>query len=204
MNNIINLKKTVDEVRQTVLTNVILMLTERKWLNVENKDNNINKLLKQESDDFTYNIVLDNPKTVKQCVIRLYNQKITSVSKQSNISEFLKDYKDYHKIIVVEDITTKTQQYIFNNYDKTEIFLEKSLMINLVDNIYTSRYIVIPKDSEQYKQFFAEFQCRKKDMPKILQSDPAAKYYNLSKYDIVRVIRSSETSGLSSTYKIII
>lgn len=204
MNNIINLKKTVDEIRQTVLTNIVKMLTERKWLDENNLNANIKKILSQESDDFTYNIVLDNPKTVKQCVIRLYNQKITSVSKQSNISEFLKDYKDSHKIIVVEEITTKTQQHIFNNYDKTEIFLERSMMVNLVDNIYTSRYIVIPKDSEQYKQFFSEFQCRKKDMPKILHNDPAARYYNLDKYDIVRVIRASETSGLSSTYKIIV
>ena len=205
LSKIFQIEKNNEEIRRTVLTNVIHMLTERKLLNRENLSENINNLINTESDDLTYLIdISKNEEKKEKIALKLLNQKITAISKQSNISDFLNKYKDYHKIVVVKSISTKALQYILNNFSKTEVFLEKDLMINLVDHIFVPKYELIDPDTEDYNKFCNIFFCKKRDIPRLPITDPVAKYYNLKRGNIVRVIRPSETTGYSSSYRLVI
>lgn len=203
---IFQIEKNNDDIKKAVLTNTVKMLTERKSLDKKNLEKNIKTLIETTNDDNSYFINLDNYKNEedKKVSIRIFPQKISAISKQSGISDHLNKYKDMHKIIVVKGINTKAAQSILNNYPKTEIFMENELMINLVDNVFVPRYEVLDRETEDFKTFCELYNCKKRNIPKLYAHDPTARYYNLKKGDIVRVIRVSETSGLSAFYRIVI
>ena len=203
---IFQLEKNNEDIRKTLLTNVVRMFTERKLLKRENLEDNINKMINIYSDDYTYTLNIDNYKndSDKKYIIKIFNQKITAISKQSGISDFLIKFKDVPKLIIVKSISTKAFQHVMNNYPKTEIFMESFLMINLIENILVPKYEILENESDEFKKFFEEYQCKKKQIPKMYMSDPVAKYYNLKRSDLVRVIRPSETAGESSFYRLVI
>lgn len=203
---IFQIEKNNEDTRKIVLTNLIKMLTERKLLKKENLEKNISNITKIQSDDYSYTITIDNYKdeSDKLISVKIFHQKITAISKQSAISEFLIKYKDVPKIIIVKSINTKAIQHIGNNFTKTEIFLETELMINLIDNVLVPQYEIINSESENYKKFCEEYICKKRNIPKILINDPISRYYNLKKGDIIRIIRPSETSINSAFYRLVI
>jgi len=204
---IFQIEKSDIEIKKTVLINCIRMLTERKLLNADNLSKNIETITSAESDDDLYTVDIDNPKNEfgKKYLIKLFNQKIISISKQSTIIEFLTKHKSIPKIIVVKDINPKPRQHITSNYPGTEVFLEHELMINLIDSeIIDTRYEILEKDSEKYKEYFEAYQNKKKQMPRIFIDDPMARYYNLKRYDVIRCIRISDTSGLAPFYRIVV
>lgn len=203
---VFQLEKNNADIVKTVLTNIVKMFTERGLLKTEKLNENIEKLISIQSDDHIYTVDFDNVKDNygKKCIIKIFNHKITGVSKQSNISEFLNRYKDTHKLIVVKAITSRLSQGIKTNYPNTEVFVENKLMINLVDNVLVPRYEKLEYETENFKQFYEQYQCKKKNMPRLFHDEPMAEYYNLKRNDIVRVIRPSETSGESAFYRLVI
>jgi DNA-directed RNA polymerase I, II, and III subunit RPABC1 len=194
------IEKTSEDIRKTVLTNIVKMLTERKLLAKDNLAANIEKVLSMQSDDMTYVIQLDEKN--KTFAVKIVFQKITAINKSYGISEFLAYYKSGPKLIVVKDISKKAIQYILNNFSNTEIFLEKELMINVVDHVLIPKHEVLAK--EDVDVFFETYNCKKRNMPKILSTDPIAKYFNMKVGDICRITRPSDTSGFVPTYRLVV
>lgn len=201
----LQLELSQEEIRRTILTNTIKMLTERKLIVKEqNKNKLIDELHKKKTNDHIYTFDIDADKKPKKYVIKLFFQQITSISKTSAIVDFLNSYKEFHKIIVVKGIKPNAQQIILSNYSNTEIFKEAELMINLVDIDLVPKYEIFDQDDINNKKFCEDYLCRKRNIPKMLHTDPVARYYNLKKGDMVRIIRPSETTGLSSSYRLVV
>ena len=203
---IFQVEKNNEDIRRTVLTNTIKMLTERGVLKSENLESTIKKLIDKPTDDNIYIIDKDKykEKEKQKIAIKIFTTKITSISKQSQINDFLNKHQVYHKIIIVKSINTKSGQYLVANFPETELFLEHDLMVNLIDSTLVPRYEVQEKETDEFKTFCELYQCKKRNIPKILAGDKMAKYYNLKKGDIVRIIRPSETSGYSPYYRIFV
>jgi DNA-directed RNA polymerase subunit H (RpoH/RPB5) len=208
--SIFKIDKTDEDIRQTVLTNVVKMLIERKLIDKKSAPKLLSNLIDKSNrpQDDIYTIKLDHKiddlYENTEVMVKISKQKLTAISKQSNINEFLSQYKMRHKILIVEEINSKATQYIKTNYSTTEIFLEYQLMINLIDNEIVPRYQILDRNSDDYKEFCNDYNCKKRDIPKLLITDPMARYYNLKKWDIVRVIRASETSGYSPYYRLVV
>lgn len=182
---------------QIVLTNIIKMFAERKYISDERSK--INEILNMQPNDLTYHIKIDDGSTIS---IKFMLQKITAVNKTSGINDFLNYFKDNHKFIVVNSINKKAHQYIKNNYKNTEIFSEEELMINLVDHVLVPKHELL---SDQEKDiFFDKYHCKKRSVPKMLTSDPIARYYNMKPNDIVRITRPSKQSGYSRSFRLVI
>lgn len=203
---IFQIEKNNEDVRKKVLTNLMKMLTERKLLNKDNLEKNIKNITNEQSDDYSYMIKIDNYATENDKVIavKIFHQKITAISKQSNISDFLLKYKEIPKIVIVKSINTKAAQYITSNHQKTEIFIENDLMINLIDNTFVPKYEILDTETDDFKQFCIAYNCKKRQIPKMLTTDPVARYYNLKKGNIVRILRPSESTGTSPFYRIVV
>ncbi|ARF09488.1 DNA-directed RNA polymerase subunit 5 [Indivirus ILV1] len=203
---IFQVEKNNEDIRKTVLTNVVKMLTERGILKLENQENNIKTLIDKPTDDNIYIITKDKykEKEKQKIAVKLFMTKIASISKQSPISDFMNKHAAYHKIIIVKSINVKSAQHITSTFSETELFLEHDLMVNLVDCTFVPKYEVIDKDTDDFKNFCEIYLCKKRNIPKLFINDPMAKYYNLKKGDIVRIIRPSETSGYSSSYRIVV
>jgi len=200
---IYQIEKTTDEIRKTVLTNIIKMLTARKLLNYDKIEDNIKKITETISDDQIYIIDLDQKiDNYDKYIIKLSQQQIKAIKKSYGIDDFLHTYKNKPKIIVVKDISTKASRSILNDYKRTEIFTEEFLMINLIDHNIVPRHELLTE--EETNIFFEKYNCKKKNMPKILIDDPVARYYNMKIGDICRIIRPSEKSGLTVSYRLVI
>ncbi|CAH6421825.1 DNA-directed RNA polymerase subunit RPB5 [uncultured virus] len=202
--NLYQIEKNTEDTRKTLLANVVKMLTERKLLNKENLDDNIKNILNIINDDLIYLINIDKliNNLEKNFAIKIIFQKITAMNKSYGMSEFLVNYKKYPKIIIVKDISKKALQYVFNNFTNTEIFLEKELMINIIDHVLVPKHEIL--EDNDAKEVLTKYNAKKRNMPKILSSDPIARYFNMKSGQICKIIRPSEKSGLTVSYRLVI
>lgn len=192
-----------------VLTNIVKMLTERKLLDISKQNDYIKRLIEEQTDDQTYKIDLDYPdqsrKLNKMMIIRLVNQKITSISKSPAINELMITYKEHPKIIVVTSISQKSRYLIQSDplsYHNTEIFLEKELLTNLVDHVSQPKYVLL-SDAETTAVLSA-YHTKRREVPKILLGEPISLYYNVRPGQMFRIIRPSETSGQGVSYRLVV
>jgi DNA-directed RNA polymerase subunit H (RpoH/RPB5) len=204
------IEKNSESKKNIVLTNIIKMLTERGLLDYSKQNQYIKQLIGTQSDDQTYKVDLDYPekaysKDNRTMIIRLINQKITSISKSSGISDLLTTYKMQPKIIVVTSINSRTRYQVQSDqasYPNTEIFLEKELLINIVDHVSQPKFTLLTE--EETKLVLDAYHAKRRDIPKILFTDPISCYYNAKSGQLFRIIRPSETSGEAVSYRLVI
>ena len=201
------IQKNRDKEREDILTNVIKMLTNRGLLKKTEQKENIDKITESIRETDEYKITLDYPEKYyenenKTLIVKILNQKIAGVSKTSIVGEFLYENKNAPKIVIVNSITSKALHQIHTEFKNTEVFLERELMIDLVSHVAVPKHeLLSDKDAEQV---LTEYETKKREMPKIFITDPVAKYFNARLGQIFRIIRSSETSGQSAYYRLVI
>ena len=208
---LIPVRKDPEMIRIEVLSNLIKMFSERGYINRDNIKTNINKIKKPESTDI-YVINLDKPMLPegtnanknfngKTLAVRIVHQKIVGITKIPVIKEFLDNFPLQHKVFIFTDISDKAKTTLMN-VPNTEVFTEPFLMINLVEHIDSPKYEVLSdKEIEELQQ---SYMLQKKEIPKILTSDPVVSYFNLKRGQVIRIIRSSEQSCFAVAYRIVI
>lgn len=192
------LEKTEEEITNTVLTNIIKMLTTRKLLNDSDLNKNIKETLLMKPLNNTY-IIKSNKDDI---TVKLSKRKLTSLSKSTEIGEFLNNNINKHCILVITDISPKVRNVFKKNYDKVEFFLEHELMINLVDHVMISPHEVLSPDEK--KDFYEVHQCKKNNMSTMYITDPVSRYYNMKVGDICRITRPSEKGVYSYGYRLVV
>jgi DNA-directed RNA polymerase subunit H (RpoH/RPB5) len=202
------LELNAEKRKKEILTNIVKMLTNRKLLNPSNLNDNIKVLLSQDSDDNIYKIKLDNPevyydKSIEPYFyIKILNQKITGISKSSNIGDFIYSKKNAPKLIIVTGITNKALQQLKEDFPNSEIFTEAELMIDLVSHVAVPKHEMLNEEETQI--FLKDYLLKKREIPKMFITDPVSKYFNAKVGQVFRIIRPSEVSGQSIYYRIVI
>ena len=179
------------------LQTIINMLIKRRWLDEDS--NEIKKLdrYKEELLIEPVDIICNN----KKVSVKFYNVKLTSIKNDKEIETFIKDKIDYHKILVINDISSKLEKLIMDS-PNFEVFK----IMEIIKDI--SKHDLVPEQvlltEEQAKEFMEEYKLKKKDMPRIYMDDPMARYLYAQKDDIIQIIRPSINSGYSSYYRLVI
>jgi DNA-directed RNA polymerase subunit H (RpoH/RPB5) len=177
-----------------LLLNTLKMLSNRGIFDNKNIENVHKNLIKDIAEDITYVVETSNGKYS----IKYIETKITSNYMQRSRT-FLED--DTHKIIIVNDINSKMYKQ-FMEYNNVEVFMEYELMIDLPSHDYIPEHYILTEN--ETKEFFEQYDIKKKDIPKIKTTDPVARHYNMKPGQIIKIIRPSETSGYSVYYRIVI
>jgi DNA-directed RNA polymerase subunit H (RpoH/RPB5) len=193
--NLITIEMDDNKKKKIVLENFIKMLTNRNILDKTKLEQNIADFIAQQNDDNVYQLKKQNI-----CML-YYNKKISNLNKNSEIGLFLQKYADKTKFAIVAFAQNKVISQI-NNVFKTEIFSINELLINIVDHIIVPQHILLSEEETQV--VLDEYNARKRDMPKILKSDPIVRYYNMPVGRICKIIRPSDTSGESVYYRLVI
>jgi DNA-directed RNA polymerase subunit H len=210
--HLIPVRKDPEIIRNEVLTNFTKMFIERGLIkkdNIKKAQHDFDKL----SDNDVYIIKLDkamNPDNTSEdyikkfksdmVAIKIIHQKILGIAKVPAIKEFIDGYNYCHKIFIFESISDKAKGAI-TSIPNTEVFTEGFLMINLVEHIDSPKYEVLSED--EIKEVLESYLVKRKELPKILTTDPVVSYFNLKRGQIIRVIRCSEQSGYSIIYRIV-
>ncbi len=204
--DIFQFEKNSADIKKTVITNVCKMFSERKLLSLARLNDTIKATLSAHKGDNEYLINLDSSKEKKYLAVKFFDTKITALSAYyGTMNDFLgRNRETEMKMMVLQNINQKLVQFISGNFPETELFLENELMHNLVDNILVPKYEILERETEEFLTFCEKYNCKKRNIPKLFLHDPMARYYNLKKGDIVRIIRPSETSGYSPFYRLVI
>ena len=96
---------------------------------------------------------------------------------------------------IIKYINSSTDIYL-------QFFMIKDLLINITHHELVPKHV---KCSLKEKEIvMKKYRVKESQLPKILMSDPMAKYLGLKKGDLVKIIRKSETAGLYVVYRIVI
>lgn len=201
-----------ESIRRRVLTNIIKMLYSRNLI-LENKLNKHFEYIKKNNEDDTYIFNIDNEikcesqeKKYKdkfnglQVVVKIIHQKIQGISKIPIIKDFINQYISFHKIFIFDGISEKTKINL-TDLPNIEVFEESFLMLNIIEHIDSPQYELLTENEE--KEVLQSYILKKKEIKKILTSDPIVFYFNLKRGNIIRIIRPSEQSGNSVDYRIV-
>lgn len=202
------IEKSVYQQINDVKTTIIKMFTNRGFINKSNKNKYIDKLIKNENDDLEYIFDLDNSKNYnteiknKKVYIKIFNYKISSVSEKSQVGDFLKKYNKEFKFIVVQDITSRTEE-IINSYDtQVEIFKFNKLQSDVTEHVLVPLHEVLTK--EEGEEVLESYRAAKRNMPLIRSNEDVAKYYNMKPNEVIKIIRPSPLTCEVISYRLVI
>ena len=191
--------------KMTVVGNLIKMLSERKLLQPKNLQQFINDTYYSFNDDGVCEIKVNKQSPTDSDIyvlVLLLEQKITTVTKTSIIGEYLFKNTSKHKIIVVNDVSQRALQTVKENHPMIEIFTKDVMMFNIIDSIYVPKHILLSPEDEN--KVLTEYDVMKKDLPRIFDTDPIARYYGAKIGQIFRIQRPSETTGYINYYRIVV
>jgi DNA-directed RNA polymerase I, II, and III subunit RPABC1 len=80
-----------------------------------------------------------------------------------------------------------------------ETFQESELLVNITEHVLVPKHQVLT--TGERIQLLERYNVTTKQLPRILRSDPVARYLGLEPGDIVKILRPSETAGRYITYR---
>ena len=139
--------------------------------------------------------------------IRLYyqyfpGQKINT----DNINEYLKLMRaasiNSGIIIISGKLSQQAKQKVqeINKELQVEIFSVNELVVDITEHELVPKHILLSKEEKDH--LLKRYRIKENQLPKILVTDPVARFLGLKRGDVVKIIRVSETAGRYITYRI--
>ena len=187
------------------------MMEDRGYIVDENqKDIPFSTWLAKNNNRTTLNgIFYKKEEKIPDSVIRLYFEYLDKIKiSAAEIGIFFSNMKeakaDSGIIIISGQLTSQAKQKLadINNELQVECFNIYELMVNITEHSYVPKHILL--GDEDKSLLLKRYKIKESQLPKILTTDPIARYLGLRRGDIVKIIRDSETAGQYVTYRICI
>uniref|UniRef100_A0A7S3N0M2 RNA polymerase subunit H/Rpb5 C-terminal domain-containing protein n=1 Tax=Strombidium inclinatum TaxID=197538 RepID=A0A7S3N0M2_9SPIT len=82
-----------------------------------------------------------------------------------------------------------------------EVFTLDDLQVNITEHVLVPKHTVLTDDQKQ--ELLKQYRIKDHQLPKIRSSDPIARYFGVSRGDVMKIIRPSETAGRYVTYRVV-
>jgi DNA-directed RNA polymerase I, II, and III subunit RPABC1 len=182
-------------------------LTFDNWKEKLKEKKKINGIYYKADKDKKGQIIESNDNEQKKPVKRIYYHYITQKLNVDTIKAFfsiMRVIEACSGIIIIPGKPTQQAKQKLQEISKElpiEIFTVSELVVNITEHELVPKHILL---SEKDKKLLLD-KYKIKDpnqLPKILLSDPVARYLGLKRGDVVKIIRKSETAGKYITYRI--
>ena len=140
-------------------------------------------------------------------IIRTYyeyipNQKI-NMENIKDFFELMKESKVNSGIILLSGkLSQQAKQKLseINTQLQVEMFSLNELVVNITEHELVPKHILLTP--EEKKKLLERYRIKDSQLPKILSTDPVARYLGLTRGQVVKIVRVSETAGRYITYRI--
>ena len=191
--NLAIIEYTIKEKHQMIFENALKMLWRRNLISnyksilSKNLEITSNKEIKLKLDDGSF------------ASIYIVNGKVTSISNNSPIDEYLKD-TNILKILVIEDPSKRVFKQVIEDYPNTNIFFFHDFM----EDIPSKNIIPIHNllTNEEKNELLSNF--KNNNLKKIFTTDMMSRYFDAKVDDIFRIERLNITSGKGVDYRVVV
>lgn len=107
-------------------------------------------------------------------------------------------------ILVVQEGITPFAKQALNEMAprfKIEHFRENELLVDITEHILVPEHRVLSSDEKI--ALLKRYKLKDSQLPRIQNGDPIARYYGLTRGQVVKIIRPSETAGRYVTYRVV-
>lgn len=88
-------------------------------------------------------------------------------------------------------------------YQNVEIFTQDQLQFNITKNYLVPKHVLLSEKEKQ--EVYKKYNTNSNDVfQKICKNDPVAQYYAMKKDDMCKIIRSSPSSGICVSYRVVV
>ena len=193
--------KSVDNLRDFMTEQEKKQNPEGNGIEFNALDFQYEKQQQEVTDDF--DISGDGPKKNMIGVFWRYSEdKINSESlKKVQIRALL--LKVSRVILIVKGETSLAKKSI-NDLQAPftlEVFSLDDIQVNITKHILVPKHSVLSGDKKQ--ELLTHYRIKDHQLPKIRVVDPIAKYFGVTRGDIMKIVRPSETAGRYVTYRVV-
>ena len=162
---------------------------------------------KAQYDAKNIDIYIHDEEKDKKVYLHFYNEtKSFGKNELKNLmARLLQTYEDENMIVILllrdkenSMVTKELQKPIYAN---VEIFLQSRMTFNITHHILVPKHILLNTDEEN--EVLAKYNITKSKLPKLLKTDPVARYYGMKTDQICKILRHSPVSGYSVYYRVV-
>ena len=187
-------------------TTVLEMLEDRGYL-IPDVEKITFEIFQQKYDQKNIDIFIED--TTKEKKIYVYfhvDQKSFSKSELKNcIQKVMGEYNDPDISMILllkeKENSAVSKELTKDMYKNVEVFIRKNMLFNISHHTFVPKHILLTKDEE--KEVLERYNTTKSKLPKLLHSDPMAKYYNMKPDQICKIVRKSPEVGESISYRVV-
>jgi DNA-directed RNA polymerase I, II, and III subunit RPABC1 len=162
------------------------------------KDRNIDI----QCENFNDTVTLVNPTLI---VIKLGDAKV-GINSVKNISSYMENYDVNHAIVLYNNNITVFAKNEIKSLQKEgkeiELFLYTELIYNITKHMLVPRHILMT--NEEKKVIMKKYKVTDQQVPQVLRTDPVARYFNAKPGQMFKIIRDSNITYKSISYRVVI
>ena len=191
--NLAIVEYTIKEKHQIIFENALKMLWRRNLISnyksILDKKSEItsNKEIKIKLDDGSF------------ASIYIVNGKVTSISNNSPIDDYLKD-TNILKILVIEEPSKRVFKQVIEDYTNTNTFFFQEFMEDIPSKNIIPQHILLTE--EERNELLVNF--KNNNLKKIFTTDMMSRYFNAKVNDVFRIERLNITSGKGVDYRVVV
>ena len=196
-------KKNLFKIRKTVLE----MLEDRKYNIPKNEIIDFDEFsIKYNSKNIDIFIDSGSEELGKMYVyFHNENKSLSKVELKNKINKLIEQYEDENlKIIILlkeKGIGSILKEVNKDEYKNIEIFMNKNMIFNITHHQLVPKHIVLNDD--EIKELLEKYSTTINKLPKLLRSDPIAKYYGMKINQVCKIIRKSPEVGNYPYYRLV-
>ena len=133
-------------------------------------------------------------------LIYIINDKVTSITQNSPIDDFLSSNVNLKKFVVIKEPSKKTFKQIIENYPNSEPFFQNEFMEDIPSKDIIPEHRLLNNVEKDELLSVLEI----KNLKKIFTTDMMSRYFNAQPNDIFRINRMNVTSGNGIDYRVVV